>query len=581
MVNTLYEIVSEGVRKYSKKVAYALWRGEEITYEEAGKKIEEVKECLRSAGLEPGDKVALFSSNTQYWGICYFAVTCAGYVAVPILPDFASDDVENIIKHSEAKALFVSDKLFTKISKETLDSLNIVIRTKNLSVISQSVHSEGTTGIPSPEDLAAIIYTSGTTSRPKGVMLTHAAISSQMELVASIFRCYETDVLLSVLPLSHTYECTLGMIYQFYSGSKVVYIDKAPTVTTLAAALKEIRPTVMIIVPLIIEKVYKSKVVATFTKNAVLRALYSTTVFRKLFHRLAGRQLMQFFGGRIRFLGIGGSKLDTQAEKFLYEAKFPYAIGYGLTETAPLLAGAVGDKVRIGSTGPILKGIEYRLENVNEETKQGELVVKTPSQMTGYYKNEEATREVFTEDGFFRTGDLGYIEEDGWLHIKGRLKNMIVGANGENIYPEDIESVLNNYGLVAESVVTEQDGRLVALVHFDKDAVEARYKEFKASLAAKSEEWSETFTTKKEEWGKKMDKTIASGKEEWNKKMDEFSTKKEEWNKFMEQTLSDIKKYVNERVSTSSRVDSVVEEKEEFIKTPTKKIKRFLYTKKG
>ena len=435
----------------------------------------------------------------------------------------------------------MSDKLFNKVSKTTTDKLNIVIRTKNLSIISQRVKEQGSTAIPKPEDLAAIIYTSGTTSSPKGVMLSHYNISAQTWLIEPLFRLKDDDVLLSVLPLSHTYECSLGLVYAFSAGCHMVYLDKAPTVSVLTAALKEVRPTIMIIVPLIIEKIYRARVLAKFTSNAFWRTIYKVGFMRRYLHRVAGKKLLKFFGGRIRFLGIGGAKLDTNAEKFLYEAKVPYAIGYGLTETAPLLAGAVGDMVRIGSTGPILKGIEARIENVNLETGQGEIVVKSPSQMMGYYKNEEATREVITSDGWFRTGDLGCFDEDGWLYIKGRLKNMIVGPSGENIYPEDIETVLNSHVFISESVVTEQEGHLVALVHFDKEAIEARYEEL-------VDKWKQT---------------------------------KQEWERFKDETMAEIKEYVNARVNRNSRITEVVEEEEEFVKTPTKKIRRFLYNNRN
>ncbi|MGN0006621.1 MAG: AMP-binding protein, partial [Alistipes sp.] len=492
-------------------------------------------------GLKPGDRVAILSSNMPNWGVCYFAVTTSGYTAVPILPDFTTDDIDRIIEHSEAKALFVSDKLYTKVSKTTIDSLNLVVRIKNLSILSQTVSEEGAVAIPKPDDLAVIIYTSGTTSSPKGVMLTQYNISAQTWLIEPLFALRDTDVLLSVLPLSHTYECSLGMIYAFSAGCHVVYLDKAPTVSVLMAALKEVRPTIMIIVPLIIEKIYRARVLAKFTSNAFWRALYRVGFIRRYLHRVAGKKLLKFFGGRIRFLGIGGAKLDINAEKFLYEAKVPYAIGYGLTETAPLLAGAVNDMVRIGSTGPILKGIECRLENINAETGQGEIVVKSPSQMIGYYKNEEATKQAFTPDGWFRTGDLGCFDEDGWLYIKGRLKNMIVGPSGENIYPEDIESVLNSHVYISESIVTEQEGHLVALVHFDKEALEARYNEI----------------------------------------MESWSQKKQEWERYMDEIIGEIKEYVNARVNRNSRITEVVEEKEEFIKSPTHKIRRFLYTNRN
>lgn len=540
-LTTLYEVLHESIKKFSDHIALSQWQGEEITYGQVGERVAQLQETLVSAGLNPGDRVAILSSNMPNWGISYFAVTTAGYVAVPILPDFTTEDLDRIIEHSETKALLVSDKLFNKVSKTTTDKLNIVIRTKNLSIISQRVREQGSTTIPKPEDLAAIIYTSGTTSSPKGVMLSHYNISAQTWLIEPLFRLKDDDVLLSVLPLSHTYECSLGLVYAFSAGCHMVYLDKAPTVSVLTAALKEVRPTIMIIVPLIIEKIYRARVLAKFTSNAFWRTIYKVGFMRRYLHRVAGKKLLKFFGGRIRFLGIGGAKLDTNAEKFLYEAKVPYAIGYGLTETAPLLAGAVGDMVRIGSTGPILEGIEARIENVNLETGQGEIVVKSPSQMMGYYKNEEATREVMTSDGWFRTGDLGCFDEDGWLYIKGRLKNMIVGPSGENIYPEDIETVLNSHVFISESVVTEQEGQLVALVHFDKEAIEARYEEL----------------------------------------VDKWKRTKQEWERFKDETMAEIKEYVNQRVNRNSRISEVVEEEEEFVKTPTKKIRRFLYNNRN
>lgn len=540
-LTTLYEVLHESIKKFSDHIALSQWQGEEITYSQVGERVAQLQETLVSAGLNPGDRVAILSSNMPNWGISYFAVTTAGYVAVPILPDFTTEDLDRIIEHSETKALLVSDKLYNKVSKTTTDKLNIVIRTKNLSIISQRVREQGSTTIPKPEDLAAIIYTSGTTSSPKGVMLSHYNISAQTWLIEPLFRLKDDDVLLSVLPLSHTYECSLGLVYAFSAGCHMVYLDKAPTVSVLTSALKEVRPTIMIIVPLIIEKIYRARVLAKFTSNAFWRTIYKVGFMRRYLHRVAGKKLLKFFGGRIRFLGIGGAKLDTNAEKFLYEAKVPYAIGYGLTETAPLLAGAVGDMVRIGSTGPILKGIEARIENVNLETGQGEIVVKSPSQMMGYYKNEEATREVITSDGWFRTGDLGCFDEDGWLYIKGRLKNMIVGPSGENIYPEDIETVLNSHVFISESVVTEQEGHLVALVHFDKEAIEARYEEL-------VDKWKQT---------------------------------KQEWERFKDETMAEIKEYVNARVNRNSRITEVVEEEEEFVKTPTKKIRRFLYNNRN
>lgn len=340
------------------------------------------------------------------------------------------------------------------------------------------------------------------------------------------------DIFLSILPLSHTYECSLGMLLPFMCGASVVYVDRPPTASNLLPALREVRPTVMLSVPLVIEKIYKSQVAGRFNSSGLLRKLYGKPFFRKMIHRIAGRQLYKLFGGRLRFFGIGGAKLDTEAERFLSEGKFPYAIGYGLTETAPLIAGAVPSNVRLGSTGPVLPGIEARLEDTNE-FGEGELVVKSPCTMLGYYKNPELTAEVFTPDGWFRTRDLCAFDPDGFLYIKGRLGSMIVGPNGENIYPEDIESVLNSHFLISDSIVTQEQGKLVALVRFDRAELEKRYHEFRDDLA----------TT-------------------------------------MEDIKADVIKYVNSKVNKSSKIATIEEQEHDFEKTPSHKIKRYLYTRK-
>ena len=537
--NTLYEIVKHSVKKFSDRIAFSMIGGEDVSYKEVGERVEKVKEMLLNAGVGKGDKVAILSSSMPNWGVAYFAVTTSGMVAVPILPDFTGAELDLIIEHSEAKAILVSDKLYTKLSKSMVEKMNIVIRTKGLNVISQTVEERAEAMVPKPEDLAVIIYTSGTTSKPKGVMLTHYNIVAQTTIIPPLFEYNEDDVLLSILPLAHTYECTLGMIYPFSRGARVHYLDRPPTASALMPALASVRPTVIASVPLIMEKIYRAKVLPTFQKNALLRKLYGWDWSRKLLHKVAGKQLKKLFGGRMRLFAIGGAKFDSEAERFLLEGGFPYGIGYGLTETAPLIAGAVGNMVRIGSTGPALPAVQIRLDNVNPDTKQGEIVVKTPCCMVGYYKNEAATKEAFTEDGWFRTGDLGAMAEDGWIFIKGRLKNMIVGPSGENIYPEDIEEVLNSNRFVAESVVTEQDGKLIALVHFNTEALEEAYDEFKYKASVKVEQVQLR----------------------------------------MEEIKRDVMEYVNSKVNRFSKISKVVDNEGEFEKTPTKKIRRFNYNK--
>ncbi len=543
VINTLKDLALCSVEKYSDRVAFSMLNGEQVTYNEFKTRMSVVQDLLKNAGLNPGDKVALLSSNMPNWSVCYFAVVSSGMTVVPILPDFSAPELDMIIQHSEAKAVLVSDKLFTRLSKETISKLNVVIRTKNLSVISQNVEEQGSIADPKPEDIAAIIYTSGTTSKPKGVMLSHYNLVKQVGVCNSLFRMNEEDVCLSVLPLSHTYECSLGMILPFSLGAQSIYLDRPPTASVLMPAMKTVRPTIMLIVPLLIEKIFRSQVQAKFNSTAFLRTVCKLSFVRNTLYKIAGRRLMKVFGGRVRFLGIGGAKLAYDTEEFLSVSKFPYAIGYGLTETAPVLAGAVPGKTRLGSTGHMAEGLQVRLENINPETHQGEVVVKTPCAMIGYFKNEEATKEVFTKDGWFRTGDLGEIDKDGFLYIKGRLKNMILGPSGENIYPEEIESVLNSHVYISDSVVTEKEGRLIALVHFNADEIESLFKEWREEL-----------------------------RDEWESRMSEWEARKESMKK-------EIQSYVNSKVNRFSKISEVVEQEEAFVKTPTHKIKRFLYNK--
>lgn len=530
-LQTLKELYTNSIKTYGNRPAFSMLERESMTFNDFDDRVEYVRGILLGAGLNSGDKIAILSGNMPNWNVCYFAIVTSGMIAVPILPDFASNELDMILEHSEAKALCVSDKIYTRVSKKILESMNIVIRTKNLGIISRKSSELGVMSEPLPDSLAVLIYTSGTTSAPKGVMLTHYNITKQIEMESELFFVKPDDVFLSILPLSHTYECSVGMLLPFMSGASVVYVDRPPTASNLMPALQQVRPTIMLSVPLIIEKIYRSQILSRFTSNKFISSIYAKSFFRKLLHELAGKRLYKLFGGRLRFFGIGGAKLNTDAERFLLEAKFPYAIGYGLTETAPLIAGAVPGKVRLGSTGPVLHGIEARLENMNDKG-EGELVVKSPCTMQGYYKNTKLTAEMFTRDGWFRTRDLCTFDSDGYIYVRGRVGNMIVGANGENIYPEDIETVLNSHFLIADSIVKEDGGKLIALVHFNREELEKRYTEFKNDLT----------TT-------------------------------------MEEIKADVLKYVNSKVNKSSKIATIQEQKEEFEKTPSLKIKRYLYQK--
>lgn len=535
--NTLKEIYDHSVKAYADNVVSSMHERETLTYAMFRERVEALQQTLLEAGLSAGDKVALLSSSMPNWTVCYFAVTTMGMIVVPILPGFSGEEFGMIITHSESKALLVSDRLYSKVPKDVVRSLNVVVRTKNLGVIYRGDDfAPGTPAEPKPEDTAAIIYTSGTTSKPKGVMLSHRALAFQAEGAYSLFPIDEKDRFLSILPMSHVYEGSVGMLYPFAYGASVTYMDRPPTAAALLPVMKDVKPTIMLSVPLVIDKIYRSQVLAKFTKGAVMNWLYGKAPVRRMLHKIAGKKLMKVFGGELRFFGIGGAKLDAQTEQFLYEAEFPYAIGYGLTETAPLLAGKVPFKHPVGSTGPKMDGVELRIADPNENG-EGELQAKTPSVLQGYYKNPEATAAAFTEDGWFRTNDSAVMDENGVVFIKGRMNSMLIGPSGENIYPEDIESVLNSHPYVSESIVTEEDGKLIALVRFDYDELQATFGELKEYIKDKAEQASKQF----------------------------------------EQAADELRKFVNERVASFSRIAKVEEQSEDFEKTPSMKIKRFMY----
>lgn len=539
--------------------AFAYINGDSYTYQEFGEKTVAVAQLLSNAGIGTGEKVGILSQNMPNWPVAYFSATAFGRVAVPMLPDFSDTEIANIIDHSETKALFISKKLLYKVSKEMMERLDIVIEIDSFKILHSAKESiQADVKYADAEDMATIIYTSGTTGSSKGVMLSHKNLCSHLYAAFKLRPSFEWDVWLSILPLSHTLECSLSMMLPMMSGASVYFIEKAPTPTILIQALKEVRPTTMLSVPLVIEKIFRSSVYSKFQANKLISALYKTTLGRKFLHRVAGKKLMETFGGRLRFFGIGGAKLDGEVERFLYEAKFPYAIGYGLTETSPLLAGAIPSMVKWQSTGLAIHGVTLRIDNPNPLTGEGEIVAKGPNVMMGYYKNPGATEQAFNKDGWFRTKDLGIIDKSGRLYIKGRLTNMILGPSGENIYPEEIESVINGHSMVLESLVTEYKGKLVALVHFNPDKL-------KALNEAKEEALNAYYETKDQ-----LVKTYEETKEMTIKI----------FNEKIEQLKKEVSEYVNARVNKFSKISIVVDRPQQFEKTATQKIKRYLYNKK-
>ena len=531
-VDTLAKLYEYATTVYSKN-QYTQWYDTKeggYTYSSFKGKCDSLSKKLTQYGIGAGDKVAILSQSMPNWSVAFFSAAPFGRIVIPILPDSSENEVTNILTHSESKVIFVSQKLAGKVNQECRDKMTLVIDIDTFEVIQaddDKFTCDGRTSNPTPDDIAAIIYTSGTTGSAKGVVLSHRNLAS------NVITCYhsckrgEKDRWLSVLPMAHTLEMTLSMLYPMYCGATVYYLPKPPVASLLMKALKIVKPTTMLTVPLIIEKVYKGSVLPTIQKSRTLT--WMNQHMNGLMCKIIGMKLKATFGGHISFYGIGGAKLDPEVENFLLKAGFPYAIGYGLTETSPLLGYSMNRWRTVGSFGYPVYNVKLKLHNVNPETGEGEVVAKGPNVMLGYYKDPARTKSVFTEDGWFRTNDIAIQDEKGRFYIKGRNSNMILGPSGENIYPEEIENVINNVKGVSESIVVERDGRLVALVQPAENFIE---------------------------WDKESEDKIYEKLDSWKAK---------------------VLKITNKNVSKASQVSSVEVMKEPFEKTATQKIRRLKY----
>jgi len=509
---TFSALLKNSVTKFSDRPALSYVLGKAITYSELNENVNSVKNLLHSLGIKPLDKIAIFSTSSPQWAISYFAIVTLGAVAVPLLPDFNENEASSCLKHSGAKAIFAGEKLLAKLNNT--EELDIIINIEDFSI----KKGEITTDSPLPEheckeeDIASIIYTSGTTGRSKGVVLTHKNLIFTAIAGQHCQRINQYESALSILPMSHVYEFTIGFLMFMLNGACIYYLEGPPIPRNLLPALQKIRPHFML------------------NASPLIKKIYGTKLGRKLLCRKAGKKLKKTFGGRLKFFGIGGSKTDPVVEQFMVDAKFPYAIGYGLTETSPLIAYSAVYKTTPGVIGGTIPGVEIKIGDQDPQTGIGELLVKGPNVMQGYYNAPELTKEVFTEDGWFKTGDLCAMDEKGRISLKGRSKNMILGAAGENIYPEDIEFVLNQHPLVSEALVVEgENTSLVAYVRL-QDAIGDAVSGISNAIMHKREE-----------------------------------------------VLNEIRFFVNSKVNKFSKIDKI-EVVEEFEKTASQKIKRYLYS---
>ncbi|MCP4146382.1 MAG: long-chain fatty acid--CoA ligase [bacterium] len=554
---TLNDFLNWVVEKHRDRPALATALKESMSFGDMKEKVIKVADMLIEKGIQKGNKVALLGANSPNWGISYFAIVRTGAVAVPILADFPESDIRHILLNSEAKILFTTEKQLDKIGDLNNTKLKNIITLDDFQTETQTLHIEPISAIIDksidfikkiPEsiglkskvikedDVASIIYTSGTSGHSKAVMLTHKNLVSNALACSKLADIQPEWTFLSVLPLAHTYEFTVGFLLMLLKGSKIVYLGKAPTPSILEKVCKVEKPGGIISVPLIMEKIYKKKVQPVLEKNTMVKIMTKIPGLRNKIYKKIGKKLIDFFGGQLQIMAIGGAPFNKDAEKFFKAAEFPYLVGYGLTETAPLLAGGPFKEktLRISAVGKVTPGCEIKIVEPDPKSGIGEIYGRGPNVMKGYYKNPELTSEVIDAEGWFKTGDLGRFDKYDNLYITGRSKSMILMSNGENIYPESIEEKLNASIYTSESLVIENNNLLEAWIYLDYDLIDQETK------------------------GKSEKQKLA----------------------FIEKLLQNLKQEVNGQLSSFSKISKIVEHEEPFTKTVTHKIKRYLYSHK-
>ena len=463
------------------------YNGKTYTFAHIATDIKRIHAIFAGLGVQPGDKVAVAAKNSAHWAITFLATTTYRAVVVPILNDFLPADIATLTDHSESVVLFTEAKMWDNMPLDKMPKLKAAVNTDDFSALYsreegllESIIEENNKHIPAVyssslkhevadytigdlDDLAVINYTSGTTSSPKGVMLTSRNISSNIEFALNRIPVKEGDTLMSMLPMAHMYGMAFEFIYPLCGGAHVYFLGKTPTPTILLKALSDIKPYLFITVPLVLEKIFKGKVMPTLNKPA-MRIATAIPGVRNLIYGKVRKTLLNTFGGNITSIVVGGAAISRPVEDVMRKVGLPYTVGYGMTECAPLIGYEPWETFCVGSAGRAVDNVDVRIDSPNPAKVVGEIQVKGANVMLGYYKNPEATAAVFTEDGYLRTGDLGIIDAQGNIFIRGRSKCMILTANGQNIYPEEIESKLNSMPYVAESLIVERDKRLYALI---------------------------------------------------------------------------------------------------------------------
>jgi len=519
-----------------------------LTYKQIAEQIMKLHIFFKDAGLKEGDKIALVGRNSANWCITYLATVTYGAVIVPILPDFKPEDLTNLIGHSESKILFVDEKIYESLDTAKIPDINGAISLESFILISSanagikeaysSMDEKFSRAFPSlkTEDikfsdisndkLAVISYTGGTTGFSKGVMITHNSLAANVRYAQNNMPLKPGDPLVSFLPLAHTYGCAFEFLFPFTYGCHITILSKTPSPQIIVQAFKEIRPRLILSVPLVIEKVFKKQLLPVISKPH-MKVLLAIPGVNKILHNKIRDKLVEAFGGRFKEIVIGGAAFNPEAEKFFKKIGFKFSVGYGMTECGPLISYASWDTTKLGASGRAVDTLEVTIDSPDPQKVMGEIILRGENVTTGYYKNEKATRDLIDEKGWMHTGDLGIIDKEGNIFIKGRSKTMLLGPSGKNIFPEEIEAVINNMDYIAESLVILEDMKLIGLIFPDYEMM----------------------------------------------KRDNVS--EEQLLKILEVT----RKAVNEKVPDFMAVTKFRIHPEEFAKTPKRSIKRFLYTK--
>jgi len=529
------------------KTALSDFNGKDYKYSDVAKQIARIHILFEEVGLEKGDKVALIGKNSSRWGMAFLATVSYGAVIVPILPDFLPKDVHKITNHSDSKFLFSSDAILKSLDLDEMPALEgvfsvdtfklVLSRNQKVEEVDTAIEeyckkkyngkfSPDTFSLPKiPNDaLAEISYTSGTTGNSKGVMLLHNSLAANIRFAINHMPLVAGDSIVSFLPMAHAYGLAFEFLFPFTLGCHINFLTKTPTPQIITDAFQKIRPRLILSVPLVIEKIYKKKIMPKTEVNPV-KTLLKIPIINKVVRKKVLEGVMEGFGGNFVEIIVGGAALSEEIEKFFRKIGLPFTIGYGMTECGPLVGYASAKEFRLGSCGKPVDTLEVKIDSKNPQTEVGEILIRGEHVMVGYYKNEEATKTAIDEDGWLHSGDLGVMDKDGFIYIKGRSKSMILGPSGQNIYPEEIESMINNRSFVGGSVVKMEDNKLVALIYPDPDRV----------------------------------RESGISQEELLNKLEKYRIR------------------VNEQLPAYMRVAKFIIHEEDFKKTPKQSIKRYLY----